>query len=167
MTHILTLTRFYNVVRDDGTGYCLGRLSFDGTPLFYNGQRICTLEDSDRNLMRGSLPYEKKYGMTAIAAASYRLDLKTPSPRFSNNSFYRTVCGGRLPRLVDVPLFSGILLHCGNAPQDSHGCILVGINKRKGMVTSSKNVFKYLYDTVFKPHINDDFYINIIRSYNN
>lgn len=165
MTHVITLTRFYNIVKNDGSGYALGRLSFDGKPLFYNGQRICTLEDSDRNLMRGSLPIEKKYGITAIPAGSYRLDLHTKSPRFGDNSFYRTVCGGCLPRLCDVPLFSGVLIHCGNKPQDSHGCILVGINTKKGMVTQSKDTFKYLYENIFKKYINDDFYINIIRSY--
>jgi hypothetical protein len=42
-----------------------------------------------------------------------------------------------LPRLLDVPGFSGILIHRGNTKSDSSGCILAGENKVKGKVINS------------------------------
>lgn len=97
--------------RDD---YTIGRLSIDG-------KYVCdTLEDKVRE------PGVKVVGKTAIPAGRYRVIVNV-SPKF----------GRELPRLLDVPGFEGILIHRGNTPEDTAGCILVGENRAKGKVLNS------------------------------
>jgi hypothetical protein len=50
-----------------------------------------------------------------------------------------------MPRLDNVPGFSGILIHPGNTALDSSGCLLVGKNTQVGKITDSKNTFAKLY----------------------
>ncbi|MDR1525983.1 MAG: DUF5675 family protein [Tannerella sp.] len=107
-----------------GEGYTVGSLYIDG-------EYFCdTLEDVDRGLTqtmatedihRIKIPHE-----TAIPTGVYRMtaNLSPAKKRI-------------LPRLLDVPGFSGILIHRGNTKNDSSGCILVGENRVKGKVVNS------------------------------
>lgn len=123
--------------------YTIGRLYVDG-------ERFCdTIEDKDRGLSQ-KLPVslniaKKKKGVTAIPAGRYRITLDVVSPRFSKKSAYQ-FCGGRLPRLVNVPAFDGVLIHIGNTAKDTEGCILVGQNKEVGKVLNSTATFRQLYE---------------------
>lgn len=123
-------------------GYTVGRLYVDG-------EKFCnTLEDTDRGLKQTDdikdIRARKKYGLTAIPAGRYRVDMKTRSPKYMKVEWYYKLNGGRMPRLVDVPGFEGILIHPGNTAADSYGCILVGENTQPGMVTSSRETFARL-----------------------
>lgn len=114
------------------------------------GQKVCdTLEDTDRNLTDRQPEHVitklKVAGQTAIPTGTYRVDMDTVSPRFGSVAFYKQVCGGKLPRLVGVKGFQGVLIHAGNTAQDTHGCILVGENKEKGKVVNSRATFEKLY----------------------
>lgn len=122
--------------------YTIGKLYIDNT-------YFCdTLEDKVRDLNKdGDLDDAgegKVYGETAIPYGLYRIDMNTVSPRFSKKTQY-AFCGGKLPRLSGVKHFEGILIHIGNTAADSNGCILVGRNTEKGMVTQSTETFKKLY----------------------
>ena len=88
---------------------------------------------------------KKIRGQTAIPTGRYRVTLGVKSPKYSKKKQY-AACNGYLPRLINVPAFDGILIHIGNTAADSEGCILVGRNKKVGMVTNSVVTFWGLYD---------------------
>ena len=105
------------VRRFKGDTYTIGSLSV-------NGEKFCdTLEDRVRDLAGGEA---KVPGETAIPEGRYKV-IVNRSPKF----------GRDLPRLLDVPMFEGVLIHRGNTDEDSAGCILVGENKVKGKVINS------------------------------
>ena len=87
----------------------------------------------------------KVHSTTAIPTGTYNITLDVVSPRFSTKSFYKNVCNGKLPRLLNVKGFEGVLIHSGNRPEDTEGCIIVGYNKVKGQVINSKDTFEKLY----------------------
>ena len=60
----------------------------------------------------------KVYGETAIPAGEYEVHL-AESPHFKRV----------LPHIYGVPGFEGVLMHGGNRPKDTLGCILVGYNR--------------------------------------
>lgn len=114
---IITVKRIYVCPE-----YTIGRLSVDG-------KYFCdTLEDTVR------ADGVKIFGETAIPAGTYKV-IVTMSQRFKRE----------LPLLVDVPMFSGIRIHPGNTAADTHGCLLVGINTGKGIVSQSKITFDKLF----------------------
>ena len=118
-----------------GKDYTIGRL-------FINGEYFCdTLEDPVRQLDSAD---DKIYSKTAIPAGKYKVSMSIVSPKYSIRKSYNW-CGGRLPRLLDVPFFEGILIHSGNTPDHTAGCILVGENKIKGQVINSMNTLKNLW----------------------
>lgn len=88
--------------------------------LYVNDKFICdTLEDVCRDLNKdgdlNDVGETKIYGETAIPAGTYKMIINI-SPRFKK----------LLPRLLNVAGFDGVLIHSGNIPAETHGCLLVG-----------------------------------------
>ncbi|MBQ8593796.1 MAG: hypothetical protein IJ467_05835 [Bacteroidaceae bacterium] len=102
--------------------------------LYVNGLMFChTLEPQWRNLS-----IEKKVkGKTAIPEGTYRIRL-LQSPKF----------GRMMPCLLNVPHFTGILIHSGNYVGDTKGCILVGERGECGALLCSRFTFDRLYQTL-------------------
>ncbi len=123
--------------------YTIGRLYIDG--IYYCN----TLEDRDRGLVqtqsREYIHAHKVHGETAIPKGIYGVTLNVTSPKYAAVSWYWQLCRGKMPRLVNVPGFDGILVHPGNTALDSSGCILVGKNTKVGQLTESKATFKTIY----------------------
>lgn len=129
-------------------GYTIGKLYVDS--IFFSN----TLEDRDRGLASTmsieEIKKKKKAGDTAIPTGTYKVRMDIPSPRFSKSNWYIKNCNGaKMPRLKDVPGYDGVLVHCGNTAKDTEGCILVGKNDVKGMVTKSKDYFLKLYNIMY------------------
>lgn len=119
--------------------------------LYINGVWFCnTVEDKDRGLKQTMSLEEinkiKIYSQTAIPTGKYKIAMNTVSPKFNQKQFYKDVCGGKVPRVLNVPGYDGILIHVGTKATQSAGCILVGHNKVKGGLTNSKEVFITLYE---------------------
>lgn len=123
--------------------YTIGRL-------YINGEFFCnTLEDTDRELKQSdpitTIQKNKVYGETAIPTGKYKIEMNVVSPKYSAVKWYQDLCKGKMPRLLNVPCFEGVLIHPGNTPLDTFGCILVGENKVKGKLINSRETFKNLY----------------------
>lgn len=120
--------------------YTIGKLYIDGA-------YFCdTLEDYDRLYFGGI----KVAGKTAIPIGKYKVVLNVQSPKYAKREYWRKYNNGFMPRLQNVPYFSGILIHPGNTASDSDGCILVGRNTQVGMITDSIVTFKRLYELMKK-----------------
>ena len=123
--------------------------------LTINGKWFCNvIEDTDRGL-KDTMTLEqiksiKKPSLTAIPSGKYKVTLDVVSPKFSTNAYYKQVCQGKLPRLLNVKGFEGILIHVGNTEKASAGCLIVGMNKVKGQVINSKATFEKLYKELLK-----------------
>lgn len=119
--------------------YTIGRMYIDG-------EYVCdTLEDTDRGLKQ-SMPLEeikkkKIYGKTAIPTGTYKVTMNVVSPKFKNKTWAKPY-GGKLPRLLDVPGYEGVLIHPGNTADSTNGCVLTGINSVVGKVMNSQATFK-------------------------
>lgn len=125
--------------------------------LYIEGYYFCdTVEDKVRDLQDRNHDGDfddrgegKVYGQTAIPAGTYPLTLSM------SNRFKRL-----LPELHNVPGFEGVRIHSGNTAEDSHGCLIVGINDKKGWVSRSRN-----YETALvaklKEYCDDGFKIQI------
>jgi len=88
--------------------------------LFIDGVKYCnTLEDVERFPTKWDSLKQllglKVYGATAIPTGRYEVTVRY-SGRFKR----------MLPALNNVPEYTGILIHSGNKPEDTLGCILVG-----------------------------------------
>ena len=115
--------------------------------LYVNGTRFCnTLEDTVRDLKKT----RKIPGKTAIPAGTYVVDMGTKSPKFGDKSWAK-LFGGIVPRLKNVPKFSGILIHPGNTPADTSGCLLVGKNTIVGQLTESQKTYRLLMENHLMP----------------
>lgn len=127
--------------------------SYTISNLTIDGKWFCNvLEDKDRNLDSSmsiaKIRELKKPSITAIPRGTYEITLDVTSPKYSTNSFYKQVCNGKVPRLLNVKGFEGILIHVGDGPRGadlSSGCLLCGYNKVKGQLRDGKEVFKKLY----------------------
>lgn len=126
--------------------YTIGKLYIDDV-------YFCdTIEDTDRGLYQGQdLALIKKIKInskTAIPIGTYKITLNVVSPKYSKKKIYQDICKGRVPRLLNVPGYEGVLIHIGNTADDSSGCILVGENKQVGKVLNSTETFRKLYNKI-------------------
>ena len=106
--------------------------------VYVDGELVCfALEDPVRE--KPGVPVEewKVKGETAIPAGRYLVKIQW-SPRFTR----------MLPRLQEVPGFQGVLIHPGNYPRDTEGCILPGTQIAGDAVVESRVAFLELFQRI-------------------
>lgn len=118
--------------------------------LYVNGAYFCdVIEDQDRGLnskmSKEEIAKKKVKHETAIPYGKYTITMKVVSPKYSTKDKYKFT-GGRMPRLLSVPGFDGILIHPGTTQADSSGCLIVGMNKQVGKVIDSFVTFQKLWN---------------------
>jgi hypothetical protein len=100
--------------------------------LYLEGKFFCfTLEDTARPV------WVKIPGKTCIPEGVYPV-IKSFSPRF----------GKILPELLNVYNFTNIRMHAGNRPEDTDGCILLGLSRAKDSVYRSVEAVESLIDYI-------------------
>ena len=109
--------------------------------LYINDKYFCdTLEDTVRDLNKNGKfdnGERKIKGETAIPYGTYEIKW-TYSPRFKKYT----------PQLMEVPSFDGIRIHAGNSSSSTEGCLLLGENKKVGMVLNSRATIDKFYPII-------------------
>jgi len=115
----------------------IGKLYYKDLQTIYPKFICYTLEDTCRDWNRdGDLDdvgEAKVFGETAIPSGTYEMKMRF-SPGFKITT----------PHLQNVKGYEYILIHPGNGPKDSKGCILVGKNQSKDWILESRSAFKEL-----------------------
>jgi len=134
-----------------------------------------TIEDIDRGLndqmTEAEIARIKVKHETAIPVGRYRVLMDTISPAYAKKANWVQFNGACMPRLrqaedptLEVPGFSGVLIHTGNTALDSSGCLLVGQNKLRGKLINSTATFKDLYAILLRHHkAGEEIYITVKR----
>lgn len=136
---------------ESAAGYTHGRLFVPECGFF-----CWTLEDEDRGLCQdmplAQIKARKVYGKTAIPTGRYRVLMDTVSPKLKDRAYAKKY-GGRLPRLENVPGWTGVLVHPFNVPSESYGCIAPGVLRDgiRGRIFDSTKAFYDLMDFYLLP----------------
>lgn len=114
--------------------------------IYLNNKQVCVgLENPVR-------PQQKIAGITAIPAGTYELKLR----RFGGfhkkySKLFKQYHKGML-EITKVPNFTDVLIHIGNFPKDTDGCLLIGeyavLDKNTPAIYDSKNSYFYFYQKI-------------------
>jgi len=118
---LITLTIF-----ERGNNYRKGTLHYNGELLGY------TLERADAFIHKVDKVVEIEWMKSKVKCA-------IPYGTYTVKNGYSPKFKMTMPHVLDVPGFEGILIHPGNEPRDTEGCILIGENHEtgKGWITNS------------------------------
>lgn len=113
------------------------------------------------------LPVRDGLPGSAIPAGRYPVVLK-PSPKFLAvvDPWVQNYASA-MPHVEPIPNRSLIMIHFGNAPTDTNGCILVGQNRSVDFVGNSRSAFAALYIKIARAVAQEGCEIEILDCSNN
>lgn len=109
--------------------------------LVVNSLKAVTLEDDYDEV--------KEYGHTRITAGEYEIKFRRVGR--THLKYMRRFPGMHLGmlELQNVPNYQYILIHCGNCPEDTEGCILIGTRAEgKSYISGSVDAYKKIYPII-------------------
>lgn len=114
--------------------FTLGELFIDNVFFCYTVEdKVRDLKDLNKDNDFDDANEGKVYGETAILPGTYKV-IVSMSNRFKK----------LMPEILGVKGFAGIRIHAGNTALDSHGCIIVGMEKTSNGVGMSRIAFTKL-----------------------
>jgi hypothetical protein len=118
---------------DDAT---LGTLTIDGVFECYTLEDPVRVVDdnADGVIDAAEVARVKIPGATAIPYGTYPIEMHR-SPKF-----------GRVPKILNVPGYTDILMHAGNKAADTKGCPLVGKVRRPNSIEQSRPALEALVE---------------------
>lgn len=122
---------------------------------YYTGGSISV--DGIKMCVSLELPVRDGNPGSAIPEGIYPINLR-PSPTFIgmanepgipdvDRSFWQKYCMV-MPHIDDIPERSLIMIHPGNTPNDTHGCVIVGQQLQTAYVTNSRLAFAVLHANI-------------------
>ena len=115
--------------------------------LFLEDQPFCwTLEDTCRK--------NKIDGKTAIPAGRYQIILHDWKGK-----------GIMVPKLLNVPFYKDIVMHSGNIPEDTDGCIIVGHKATFKSMEESRDALRDLMSKIYPKLEKEEVFITIKGGY--
>ncbi len=82
------------------------------------------------------------------ARIKIRRETCIPAGRYQVKVVWSSKRNREVPLLLDVPNFTGILIHPGNTDIDTEGCILVGQARIDDMISKSRVAYQLLFGKV-------------------
>lgn len=135
---------------ESAAGYTLGRLFVD------EGGFLCWILEPENRGLHQDMPLtqiqrKKVKGKTAIPYGRYRIQMRK-SPSFGDR-WYSKPFDGKMPYLQNVPGFEGVMIHPGNTPESTAGCLCPGMLQMgiKGRVFDSVTAFQDLMNFYLWP----------------
>lgn len=118
--------------------------------LYIDNKYFCdTLEPTDRGLKKDDptslIKQVKVPSKTAIPTGLYKISYEIKSTKYSQIKYYKDFCDGKMPRLLDVPCWDGVLVHPLNRVEETQGCIGVG-KWDKDHLINSRITWEKLYN---------------------
>jgi Family of unknown function (DUF5675) len=106
--------------------------------MLVSGQTLFTLE----------LPVKDGLPGSAIPPGRYKIEFQ-PSPKFmeSNDPWVQRYAQA-MPHVTGIPNRSLIMVHWLNTPDETDGCIGVGLEHEPDFIGESRAAFEYFYGTI-------------------
>ena len=135
---------------DFGKDYTEGKFYVDGMP-FGESMEPHSLHLTN-SMPLSEIKAKKVYGKTAIPTGRYKISWEV-SPSLKNRTYAKEF-DGKFPYLVNVPGWTGVMIHPFNYGTESKGCIAVGEKWMPGKIIRAtegyKDLMRYYLVPAFK-----------------